>query len=304
MLFDRFVGFAALTFVECIHQELKNYSHLFPGGDEHAGQREALSLLQASKRLDLAKANDLPPLPPLPPLDPPLPASVDECPRLNMVRCGDEVDASGKFEAPWTQPGCWRSTPCMYSDKCIVAADDGKQYSCSCPFKNADGEQVYRKPVCSLKLGPLSNGDLKREASAPKKLGPLSNGASVRRRRRSSRRRRRRRISRRRRSIIHQPMPPPPPQPAPPPQPPPPPPTAASECPLENMIRCDEAGTLGKFEPPWIQAGCELSSPCGDEFVDACMVAANTGQTYSCACPYKENGKQVHVKPGCSLMIR
>jgi len=39
--------------------------------------------------------------------------------------------------------GCWKSTPCRYADKCV------QDVSCSCPTKDAQGNQEYETPLCS-----------------------------------------------------------------------------------------------------------------------------------------------------------
>lgn len=317
---DLFRGFALLTLVECAHEHSKKASHLTGGEEEKAREVKPISLLQASSHLVKGKQtanlppieHNLPPIDNLSPLQPlpPLGASAS-CPRRAMIKCGDEVDTSGKFEEPWKKPGCWISTPCSRDGTCMTAVDTGKEYSCSCPFRDEGHLQVFRLPVCRLNLGPLT---------PPKPVVPSK--SRRRRRRRSIRRRRRRRTSKRSQlplnsrpanSPIAPPQPPPPivvdnqiPQPPPPIAPPQSPPSvvATETCPLENMIRCEGVDVSGRFEAPWTQAGCELSTPCIDSDVNACMAAGNTAQTYSCACPYRQNGKQVHLKPVCQMMIR
>lgn len=319
-LCNLFTGFALLTLVECAYEHTKKTSYLIGGEHENATEAKSLSLLQASSHLLKVKGADLPQLAPMPPPG----ASVEECPRREMIRCGDEVDASGKFEEPWKQPGCWITHSCRNEDKCMKAVDLGKQYTCSCPYRDERGIQVYRKPACFLRLGPLVGPTpprLTTRRQTRRRRGTKSLSGSRRRRRR--RRRRTTKPLPPQRSPIAPPEPliPLPPQRSPitpvqpviggpsqqaPIAPPPlPPPTEATEtCPLENMIRCEEVDVSGRFEAPWTRAGCELATPCSDLDMDACMAAGNTDQTYSCACPYKENGKQVHRKPFCSLMIR
>lgn len=93
-------------------------------------------------------------------------------PTTEALTAAPTTEACSLAELECPTPGCWRSTPCRYADKCVSGIE------CSCPAHDSDGQQVYEKPQCPTASTPAPPTPAPTHAETQAQYHKLAYGAA------------------------------------------------------------------------------------------------------------------------------